>query len=283
MMERSLAGGMAATRVGLGDFVPGLDRIRQRAREARIAREFAELDAVVSRLIAEREAQPGGNDLLARLIAARDAETGIAMTAREVRDQVVTIFVAGHETTAAAMAWIWYLLSQHPAEGARLHAELDAVLGGRAPTAEDLPKLTYTRMVIDEALRIYPPAPGTSTRVALAEDEVCGRKIPKGAMVCVVPWVIHRHRSVWDNPERFDPERFSKAASEGRPRYAYIPFGAGPRVCIGASLAVSEMLIVLGTLAQRYRLTLPPGHQVDLQHQVTMRPRGGLPMIVSRR
>jgi cytochrome P450 len=283
IMESTLDAAMAATRAGVADFIPVLDRLRFRARETRMAGVFAELDAVVARLIGEREASPGGSDLLSRLIAARDAETGVGMSAKEVRDQVVTIFVAGHETTAAAMAWIWYLLSQHPAEEARLHAELDTVLAGRAPSHEDLPRLPYTRMVIDEAMRLYPPAPGTSTRMALRADEICGVKIPKGAMVCVVPWVTHRHKSLWDRPERFEPERFSKAASEGRPRFAYIPFGAGPRVCIGASLATTEMVLVLAALAQRYRLTLPPGHQVEIHHQVTMRPKGGLPMMVTRR
>lgn len=283
IMESSLDGAMAATRVGLGDFIPVLDRMRFKAREKRIAAVFAELDAVVARLIAEREARPGGSDLLARLIAARDGETGVGMSAQEVRDQVVTIFVAGHETTAAAMAWIWYLLSQHPAEEARLHAELDTVLAGRSPTHEDLPHLPYARMVIDEAMRLYPPAPGTSTRTALKADEVCGMKIPKGAFVCVVPWITHRHKALWERPERFEPERFSKAASEGRPRFAYIPFGAGPRVCVGASLATTEMMLILATLAQRYRLTLAPGHEVEIHHQVTMRPKGGLPMIVTRR
>lgn len=283
IMESSLDGAMAATRVGLGDFVPVLDRIRFRARERRIAEVFSELDAIVARLIAEREARPGGSDLLSRLIAARDSETGVGMTAREVRDQVVTIFVAGHETTAAAMAWTWYLLSQHPAEEARLHAELETVLSGRTPSHEDLPNLPYARMVIDEAMRLYPPAPGTSTRRALVADEVCGVRIPKGAFVCVVPWITHRHKALWNHPDRFEPERFSKAASEGRPRFAYIPFGAGPRVCIGASLATTEMVLILATLAQRYRLTLSPGHEVEIRHQVTMRPKGGLPMIVRRR
>lgn len=283
VMERSIAGAMAATKVGLADFLPVLGPLRMTAREKRIAEVFAEFDAVVADLIAERERSPGGGDLLSRLIAACDGETGGGMTAQEVRDQVVTIFVAGHETTAAAMAWIWYLLSQHPQAEARLHAELDAVLGGRAPAAGDLPNLGYTRMVIEEAMRLYPPAPGTSTRVALQADEICGVKIPKGALICVAPWVTHRHRLHWDRPETFEPERFSKENAAGRPRFAYIPFGAGPRVCIGASLAMTEMLIVLATLAQRYRLALAPGHEVELFHQVTMRPKGGLPMIVSRR
>ncbi|MDP3855930.1 cytochrome P450 [Phenylobacterium sp.] len=283
VMERSIAGAMDATRIGLADFVPVLSGLRMAAREKRIAEVFAEFDGVVARLTTEREHSPGGADLLSRLIAARDAETGGGMTAQEVRDQVVTIFVAGHETTAAAMAWIWYLLAQHPLAEARLHAELDAVLGGRAPAAEDLPNLGYTRMVIEEAMRLYPPAPGTSTRIALQADEICGVKIPKGAMICVAPWVTHRHRLYWDRPEAFEPERFSKENAAGRSRFAYIPFGAGPRVCIGASLAMTEMLIVLATLAQRYRLALAPGHEVELFHQVTVRPKGGLPMIVSRR
>ena len=283
IMEDAVSGAMATLQVGLLDFVPGIDRLRVRARKKRVAQVFAELDAAVARLIAEREANPGGDDLLGRLIAARDAETGARMTAQEVRDQMITIFVAGHETTAAAMAWIWYLLSQHPAEEAKLHAELDAVLGGRAPTLEDLPSLPYARMVADEAMRLYPPAPGTSTRIALAADEICGVKIPKGAYITVIPWVTHRHRKLWERPERFEPERFAKAASAGRPRFAYLPFGGGPRVCIGASLALSEILIVLAVLAQRYRLALAPGHEVELRHQVTMRPLGGLPMIVTRR
>ncbi len=283
MMEAGVNGAMAATQVGVLDFVPLIDKWRMARREARVASVFADIDAMVGHLIAEREAAPGGNDLLSRLISARDGETGVAMTAQEVRDQVVTIFVAGHETTAAAMSWIWYVLSQRPDVEAKLHAELAEVLGGRDPTHEDVPNLAYARMVIDETMRLYPPAPGTSTRQALAADEICGVKIPKGAPVCVVPWVTHRHRAHWDQPDRFMPERFSKEASAGRPRYAYIPFGAGPRVCIGASLALTEMVLVLATLAQRFRLRLPPGHEVAIQHRVTMRPLGGLPMFVVRR
>jgi cytochrome P450 len=287
VMERSVAEAMKTLRPGLLDFVPGIEQLIAAGRARRMRAVWAELDAAVARLIAEREAgagpQDGPPDLLARLIAARDAETGAKMSAREVRDQILTIFIAGHETTAAAMAWIWYLLSQHPEAEARLHAELDAVLGGRAPTNDDLPKLAYTRMVAEEAMRFYPPAPGTSTRIALAADEVCGVTIPKGAYIAVAPWVTHRHRGLWEHPERFDPERFSKARSEGRHRFAWIPFGAGPRVCIGAVLATTEILIVLASLAQRYTLALKPGHEVLIQHQVTMRPKGGLPMLVRRR
>ena len=282
-METSLSKAMAATQINLLDFAPGIAQARQKARKARMATVFADLDAVVAGMIADRHDAPDGADLLSRLVAARDAETGLGLTIREIRDQVVTIFVAGHETTAAAMAWIWYLLSQHPAEEAKLHAELDTVLSGAAPTADDLPQLPYTRMVCEEAMRLYPPAPGTSTRQAQAADEICGMKIPKGALVNVAPWVTHRHKAVWARPGRFEPERFAKGASSGRHRFAYLPFGAGPRVCIGAALAQSEMMIILATLAQRYRLRLAPGHRVAIQHQVTMRPKGGLPMTVTRR
>ncbi len=283
VMERAVADGMAAMRPGLGDFVPLINRLTARAREQRMSAVFAELDGAIARLIAERERTGGGEDLLARLIAARDDETGAELSAREVRDEVLTVFLAGHETTAVAMSWIWYLLSQHPWAEAKLHAELDAVLGGRTPSAADLPRLVYTRMVVEEAMRLYPPSPGMNTRSALEADEICGARIPKGGLVVINPWVTHRHRRLWDQPERFDPERFSKAASQGRPRFAYIPFGAGPRVCIGASLAMTEILVILAVLAQRYRLALAPGHVVELQHHVTLRPLGGLPMLIARR
>ena len=282
VVERAITGALAGMKIGLADFIPGIGGIVMAVRRRRMARVFAELDAVTARLIAERETSPRGEDLLARLIEARDAEDGSRMTAGEVRDQVVTIFLVGHETSAVALAWTWYLLSQHPDVEARLHGELDAVLGGRAPTYEDLPRLAYTRMVIEEAMRLYPPAPGTSTRVALKTDEVCGTAIPAGSPIVVAPWITHRHRAIWDRPERFDPGRFAKDAPE-RPRFSYLPFGAGPRVCIGASLAMTELVIILATLAQRYRLRLPAGHVVELQHQITLRPKGGLPMIVERR
>jgi cytochrome P450 len=283
VMERSIARAMGTLRPSLGDFVPVMENILAHRRRRRMTTVFAALDAEIERLIAAREGDDGAHDLLGRLIAARDDETGARMSAREVRDQVLTIFVAGHETTAAAMTWIWYLLSQHPEVEARLHAELDAVLAGSAPAAEDLPRLAYTRQVVDEALRFYPPAPGTSTRIAREPDELCGVRIPARSYIVIAPWIVHRHRRLWDHPERFEPEHFSKANAEGRHRFAYIPFGAGPRVCIGASLAISEIMIILAVLAQRYRPVLAAGQEVRIQHNVTMRPEGGLPMIVRRR
>ncbi|WP_304189585.1 cytochrome P450 [Phenylobacterium aquaticum] len=263
--------------------VPGLSGLMFKTLSRKVRAIFAELDAAIAAMIAEREAlgDAAPKDLLARLIAARDSETGAKMTAAEVRDEVVTIFLAGHETTAAAMAWVWYVLSQHPAVEARLHEELDRVLGGRTPTVADLPNLTYARMVLDETMRLYPPAPGTSSRLAVEADEICGVKIPKGANVAVVPWIIHRHRDLWDRPERFDPERFAPGTE--RPRFAYVPFSGGPRVCIGAQFAVAEALLILATVAQRFHLELKPGHRVAIHHRVTMRPAGGLPMILRPR
>lgn len=271
-------------RFGPLDILPVVGPWRFRRRELNGKRVVAKFDERIHRLIAERSAAPQvGSDLLGRLIAARDEDTGIGMTTQELRDHVVTIFLAGHETTAVAMTWIWYLLSQHPAVEARLHDELASVLGGRAPTYEDLPRLTYTRMVIDEAMRLYPSAPGLSAREALEDDEIAGTPVRKGTIITIMPWVIHRHRALWDEPERFDPERFSPARNAGRHRFAYIPFGAGPRICVGAALAVTETMLILATMAQRYRLHLVPGHPVEPQAIVTLRARRGMKMVLERR
>jgi cytochrome P450 len=245
---------------------------------------LAEFDRVIDRLIESRASQPadGPKDLLSRLIAARDAETGGRMSAQEVRDHVITIFMAGHETTAMAMTWTWFLLSQHPAEEARLHAEIDAVLGGNAPGYEDLPKLVYTRMVIEESMRIYPPV-HTISRQALADDTLVGTRIPKGSTVMIVPWLLHRHIRLWDHPGRFDPQRFSPEASASRHRFAYLPFGGGRRICIGAAFAIAEATLLLATLAQRYRLVLAPGHRVEPQGLITLRPRHGMNMVLTPR
>jgi cytochrome P450 len=246
---------------------------------------FDRLDAVIDRLVRrEARAAAGGasKDLLARLLEACDAETGRPMDPRELRDQVVTIFMAGHETTAQALTWTWYLLSQHPAEEAKVHAELERVLGGRAPAFEDLAQLRYTRMVLEESMRLYPPA-HTMSREALAEDEIEGHRVAKGSVVSIVPWVIHRHRTLWDRPDVFDPERFAPERTAERPRFAYIPFGGGPRICIGAGFAMTEALVILAMLGQRYRLRLAPGAAVEPVGLITLRPRHGLPMHLERR
>jgi cytochrome P450 len=249
---------------------------------------FDEFDQKVDRLLAERgrksDAEPKDepNDLLARLLAARDGEGGGAMTAQEVRDQVVTIFMAGHETTSQALSWTWYLLAQHPGVERKLHDELAAVLGGRPPRYDDIGQLRYARMVIEESMRLYPPA-HTIGRQPIAADEVLDRRIPAGAEVLIMPWLLHRKPSLWEDPERFEPERFEPERAAARPRFAYIPFGAGPRICIGAGFALTEAVLILATIAQRYRLRLKPGHPVEPQGLITLRPRYGLQMFLERR
>ena len=245
---------------------------------------FDEFDRKVDLLLTERGRAPDAEpkDLLARLVAARDAETGGGMTAKEVRDQVVTIFMAGHETTSLALSWTWYLLSQHPAVEEKLHRELADVLGGRTPRNEDIANLRYTRMVIEESMRLYPPA-HTTGRQPIKPDEILGHRIPAGAEVLIMPWLIHRKPQLWEDPERFDPERFAPERAAERPRFAYIPFGAGPRICIGAAFAMTEAILILATIAQRYRLRLKPGHPIEPQGLITLRPRYGMQMFLERR
>jgi cytochrome P450 len=223
-----------------------------------------------------------GDDLLGMLMSARDEETGEAMSASQLRDEVVTIFIAGHETTALSLTWMFYLLSQHPAAADRLYAEVEQVLGGRMAEMKDLPKLVYTRQVIDETLRLYPPA-WITNRTALEADEVCGFPIPRGVIAAVSPYVTHRLPEFWPEPERFDPDRFLPENSAGRPRFAYIPFGAGPHQCIGNNFALVEATLIAATIAQRCRLALAPGEQVTPQTSLTLRPRGGLRMVLQER
>jgi cytochrome P450 len=245
---------------------------------------FDEFDIKVDKLLTERgrapEAEP--KDLLARLISARDSETGGGMTAKEVRDQVVTIFMAGHETTAQALSWTFYLLSQHPDVEGKLHDELATVLAGRTPRHVDLAELRYTRMVIEESMRLFPPA-HIIGRQPIGDDEVLGQRIPAGSTVLILPWLLHRKPALWGKPDCFDPERFAPERAALRPRYAYIPFGAGPRICIGAAFAMAEAMVILATIAQRYRLRVKPGFPVEPQGLITLRPRCGLRMSLDRR
>jgi cytochrome P450 len=248
-----------------------------------MADNIAILDEVVNDIIAQRRANQGQhNDLLDMLMAARDEETGQGMSDRQLRDEVMTILLAGHETTALALSWAFYLLDQNPPARQKLEAELTEVLGGRVPTMADLPQLTYTSMVIDEVLRLYPPAYATA-RWCNQADMVGGYHVPANSTIALSPYLTHRHPDFWHNPESFDPERFTPERKAERPRYAYIPFGGGPRQCIGNNFALMEAILILATIAQRYRLHLQPGHQVALQPLVTLRPLGGLPMYLARR
>jgi len=236
----------------------------------------AALDSVIYRIIAERRRRPAEQaDLLALLMEARDENTGEGMSDKQLRDEVITLFLAGHETTANALTWVSYLLSTHVAVARRLRAEVDESLRGRIPTAADLPNLTYTRMVIEETLRLYPPAWITNRR-AIEDDIVCGYRIPAGATVSISPYVTQRDPTLWENPEGFDPDRFAPERSSGRPHYAYFPFGGGPRQCIGKGFALMESTLVLALVAQRYDLHLVPGRRVETEAMATLRPRYGM-------
>jgi cytochrome P450 len=248
------------------------------ARKRRFRAAVLALDQVVGKIIEERRRTSHRNeDLLSMLLDAVDEETNKTMTPRQVRDEVLTLLLAGHETTANALAWTWYLLAQNPEAADKLHHEITRVLGDRAPGALDLPQLPYTRMVVEESMRLYPPAWAIS-RNAIGDDEIGGYRVPRKTNLIICSFVTHRHPAFWEEPERFDPERFSPQRSEGRPSFAYLPFGGGPRICIGNAFAMTEAQLVVATIAQRYRLRLIPGHPVELHPLVTLRPRHGMQM-----
>lgn len=240
---------------------------------------LATLDNAVYKLIEERRRSQPKDDLLSMLLEAR-SEDGQAMTDLQLRDELITLIIAGHETVASALTWSWHLIAQHPEAQQKLHTELAQVLSGRTPVTEDLPKLPYTRAVFDEALRLYPPA-WLITRRAIEDDEIGGYTIPKGSLIITSPYIVHRQPQVWPQPEAFRPERFLDEARV--PRYAYIPFGGGPRLCIGNNFALLEGPLILATIAQHYRLLQASDQPVEAAPLVTIRPRGGLWMRLEKR
>jgi cytochrome P450 len=250
-------------------------------RMLRRLRAIRSLDTLVYRIIAERRRDvEDRGDMLSMLLLAEDKESGQRMGDRQVRDQVMTLLLAGFESTANALSWTWYLLSKNRRVERRLKAELDEVLAGRTPAFEDLSRLTYTRMVIEESLRLYPPA-YKFTRQAIQDDEIGGYSIPAGSLVIMSPWVTHRLH-VWPDPEAFEPERFSPDRSDGRPRFAYFPFGRGPRSCAGSEFAMMEAQLVLAMAAQRYRLSLADGRSVEPLAALTLQPRNGVVVVANR-
>jgi len=241
------------------------------------------LEGLVRGLIAQRRAAGSqAEDLLGMLMAASDADTGDTFDDAQLRDEVMTLLLAGHETTATALAWTFHLLAQHPEVEATLHAEVDAALGGRMPTVADLPRLRYVGCVVEEAMRLYPPI-WAIPRVPVEDDVVDGFRIPKGDIVILVPYVTHRHPDFWPEPERFAPTRFLPENSKDRPRWAYLPFGGGQRQCIGNNFAMMEAQLLLTLVAQRFRLRGVPGVPVVPEPLVSLRPRGPMPMRVERR
>ena len=243
-------------------------------RNRRFRRELERLDQVVLRIIAERRHRKG-DDLLSMLMEARDADSGETMSDRQLRDEAMTMLLAGHETTANALTFTWLLLARHPEAMRELRAELAQVLCGRAPRVEDLPRLVFTRRLLQESMRLYPPA-WIIARSATGADEIGGYEIPAGSLVFVSPYVVHRHPLFWADPERFDPHRFAREP----PRGAYFPFGGGPRMCIGNAFATLEAELVLATMAQRLSFELLRDQPLELEPSITLRPRRGLPMLL---
>ena len=248
------------------------------SRNLREKRALARLDGMLHTLIATRRASRENlDDLLSVLLTATDEESGAQMSDRQLRDEMMTLFLAGHETTATALTWTWYLLSQHPEIEERLQGELHQVLRGRTPTAADLTNLPYTEMVVREAMRLYPPAPGLA-REPIEDVKIGGYNVPKGSLVTINTYALQRDARFFDEPERFNPERFAGGWEERIPRYAYLPFGGGPRVCIGNGFAMMEARLILATVAQRCQLSLEPGQEVLPIQLVTLRPRNGVRM-----
>lgn len=249
----------------------------------RLRRALSRLDAIVYGMIAERRATgEDRGDLLSMLLLAEDPEGGGGMSDRQVRDEALTIFLAGHETTANALAWTFFLLSQHPAVAERLGQELDAALGGRAPSVADLPALRYAEMVFAEAMRLYPPA-WIIGRRALGPFEAGGQVFAADTIALASQWVVHHDPRHFPDPFRFDPGRWTPEARAARPRFSYFPFGGGPRTCIGEPFAWMEGMLLLASLARRWRPALLPGQPVTLQPGITLRPRYGLPMRLEAR
>ena len=248
----------------------------------RVRREVKQIEKILYRIIAERRASGrDAGDLLSMLLSAQD-EDGSRMTDRQLRDETITLFLAGHETTASTLSWTWWLLARHPAVEAKLHAELDAVLGDRAPTLDDLPKLRYTGHLITESLRLYPAAWGMA-RLAVEDHEIAGYAVTKGMGVAMAQWVVHRDPRWYDAPEEFRPERWEADLLKRLPRFAYFPFGGGPRQCIGNAFALMEAALILATIARKFRLLLVANHPVVPLASITLRPRHGVRVTLESR
>jgi cytochrome P450 len=242
------------------------------------------MDELIAGIITRRRREGiDRGDLLSMLIQAQDelGHTG-GMTDKQLRDELVTLLLAGHETTANALSWTWYLLSQHPAVEAKLHAELDAVLGDRAPTPADAPRLVYTRMVLAESMRLFPPA-WILEREVMEEFEAGGYRFPVGTMIYMSQYLTHRDPRWWPTPTRFDPERWAPELAEGRPKFSYFPFGGGTRICVGEHFAWLEGMLVLASVARRWQLRYDEPHAPVPEPSVTLRPKGGLPVRLERR
>jgi cytochrome P450 len=252
------------------------------ASNRRVRRSIRDLDAIVYELIAARRAAGGeGDDVLSLLVMGRD-ENGAPLSDREVRDEAITLLLAGHETTALALAWLWHVLANHAEVQERVAAEVAAVLGGRLPTAADRNRLPYVRQVVQESMRLYPPSWGLARR-AVADCAIGGYRIPAGTAVMVSQWLAHRDPRSFPRADAFDPEPWAHGGGAPAVGCAYFPFGAGPRSCIGGGFAMAEAVLIVATVVQRFRLLPAPGHEVLLHPSFTLRPKDGVPLVVRRR
>lgn len=238
--------------------------------------------SIYSLIEQKRQSNENGFDLLSMLMQARDEDDNSQMSDRQLRDEVATLMLAGHETTANALSWTWMLLAQHPQVETKLWDELKTVLDGRLPTIEDLPRLQYTNMVIKESMRLYPPV-ALFGREAVEDYQVDGYSIPSGCVVMLSQWVMHRHPKYFDNCEEFIPERWENDLEKRLPRGVYIPFGDGPRICIGKGFALMEAVLILATIAQKYKLTLVEDHPIVPQPSITLRPEHGIKVEITKR
>ena len=246
----------------------------------RAKRAARQLDEVMFRIIRERRAENvDKGDLLSLLLRARDEDDGRGMTDTQVRDEALTLLLAGHETTALTLSWTWYLLAQHPEVEQKLFAELDQVLAGRAATVDDWPRLKFTEMIALESMRLYPPA-YVIGREALVDCAIGGYAVPRGMTLMMPQWVVQRDSRFFDEPERFRPERWGEEKMKSLPKFAYFPFGGGPRVCIGQQFAMMEMVLILATIAQKFHFRMQPGASVTPLPTFTLRPTPGIPAVI---
>jgi cytochrome P450 len=263
--------------LGLPDWLPRFQPPSVYRAARRIARV---LDEVIERC--KKRLASGEPSMIRSLLEARDPDTGEALDREALRNEAAVIFMAGHETTANSLAWTWYLLSQAPEAEERLHEELDQVLGGRLPMLDDVPRLLFTRAVFEETIRLYPPVPAFGRQAARSET-IGNQRIPAGALLAIVPWLLHRHRIYWPMPDHFVPERFLPEHAAARQRFTYLPFSVGPRVCAGQAFGLTEAILCLATLAQRARLRLAAGTVVEPVARLTLRPGHSLPMHIEAR
>ena len=264
---------------GLPEWFPNLNAKTGKAKAA-----AKTIHRIVDDIIDTAEKENHQGTLVAQLIEAnKNPKKGLdSMTKEQIRNEIIVLFMAGHETTANVLSWAWYLIGSAPEVEKKLHSELDTVLGGRVPEFEDVNKLEYTRAILDETMRLYPPVPILS-RQATGDDVIRGKKIPKGSLILIIPWLIQRHKKFWDKPDHFIPERFLPGAKKPE-KFSYIPFSAGPRVCLGKSFGITESVLVIAILAQRFKLRMPENAgYVEHECRLTLRPKGHLPMIITAR